>query len=187
LQLHHDLLRRWGEERQGLEKKLAEAVPELARLSAVRSVDVPALRRTLPADTTFIELVRFQPRDFTEMCAGRDGMLPPRYLAFMLHAGEAKVIMCDLGPAADLEIRSGKELLRAALAEHLGSECRLLVACDGRLDRAACARIFDQVRSVHILTSGREIVSPLLARRESWLSRLVRLVIPGLGSRWSTP
>src|SRR5262249_5525757 len=66
LQLHHDLLRRWGEERQKLEKKLAEAVPELARLRAVRSVDVPALRRTLPVDTTFIELVRFRPRDFTE-------------------------------------------------------------------------------------------------------------------------
>src|SRR5262249_17444214 len=103
LQLHHDLLRRWGEERQGLDTKLAGSVPGLARLLAVRSVDVPALRRTLPVDNTFIELVRFQPRDFTEMCAGRDGMLPPRYLAFVLQASDAKVIMRDLGPAADLE------------------------------------------------------------------------------------
>jgi tetratricopeptide (TPR) repeat protein len=174
LQLHHDLLRRWGEERQGLEKKLADAVPELARLRAVRSVDVPALRRTLPVNTSFIELVRFQPRDFTEMCAGRDGMLPPRYLAFVLQAGDAKVIMRDLGPAADLERRVGTELLRNALSEHLASGRQLLVACDGRLDRTACARIFGQERSVRTVCSGREIVSPLLARRKGWLDWLVR-------------
>jgi hypothetical protein len=60
------------------------------------------------------------------------------------------------------------------LSEHLASGRQLLVACDGRLDRTACARIFGQERSVRTVSSGREIVSPLLARRKSWLAWLVR-------------
>ena len=38
------------------------------------------------AGATFVELVRFRPRDFVEVCAGRDGLLPARYLGFVIPA-----------------------------------------------------------------------------------------------------
>jgi tetratricopeptide (TPR) repeat protein len=172
LQMHYDLLRRWQEERKGVEEQLAGAVPSLARLSALRTVDLPGLRLALPADATFIELVRFRPRDFAEVCAGRDGLLPPRYLAFVLQAGEERVAMCDLGQAVGLEGRGGAEALRAALAPHLAGRWQLLVAADGRLRRAACVRLGGPRMVVRILASGREVISPLLARpvgRLAWL------------------
>jgi hypothetical protein len=173
LQMHHDLLRRWEEERQGLEGQLAEDVPVLARLRALRALDLPSLRRALPEGATFIELVRFRPRDFAEVCAGRDGSLPPRYLGFVVPAAEESVVMCDLGQAADLEGRGGAEALRVTLAPHLhASRGQLFVATDGRLGRGACVRLAGSQALLHTLTSGREIVSPLLARppgRLAWL------------------
>jgi tetratricopeptide (TPR) repeat protein len=128
LQMHHDLLRRWTVEQQELEGQLAGAVPALARVHALRAVDLPGLRRALPTDATCVELVRFRPRDFAEVCAGRDVLLPPRYLGFVLHAGEEQVEMCDLGRAADLEGCGGAEALRAALAPPLAGRRQLLVA-----------------------------------------------------------
>jgi hypothetical protein len=172
LQTHHDLLRRWEEERQGLEEQLAGAVPALARLRALRAVDLPGLRGALPAGASFVEMVRFRPRDFAEVCAGHDGLLPLRYLGFVLHAGGEGVRMCDLGSATDLEGRGGAEVLRAALAPHLAGRRQLLVAADGRLGRAACLRLGGPQTVVRTLNSGREIVSPLLARSAGWLAWL---------------
>jgi hypothetical protein len=172
LQMHHDLLRRWEEERQGLEGQLAGAVPALARLRALRAADLPGLRRALPAGATFVELVRFRPCDFVEVCAGRDGSLPPRYLGFVLPAGEEDVVMCDLGRAADLEGRGGAEALGAALARPLAGRRQLLVATDGRLGRAACLRLGGPQALVRTLASGREIISPLLVRQVGWLAWL---------------
>jgi tetratricopeptide (TPR) repeat protein len=172
LQMHRDLLRRWEEEQQGLEGQLARSVPVLARLHALRSIDLPGLRRTLPASATYIEFVRFQPRDFAEVCAGREGLLPPRYLGFVLHAGDEKAVMCDLGRAADVEGRGGAEVLRVALAPHLTGREHLLIATDGRLSRSACIHLGGSQTSVCTLDSGREIVSPLLAPKKGWLARL---------------
>jgi hypothetical protein len=138
----------------------------------MRAVDLPGLRRALPAGATFVELVRFRPCDFAAACAGRDGALPPRYLGFVLHAGEERVTMCDLGRAADLEGRGGAEVLRVALAPHLGGRRQLLVATDGRLGRAACVRLGGPRALVRTLASGRELVSPLLARPTGWIARL---------------
>jgi tetratricopeptide (TPR) repeat protein len=172
LQMHHDFLRRWTVEQQELEGQLAGAVPALARVHALRTVDLPGLRRALPRDATCVELVRFRPRDFAEVCAGRDGLLPPRYLGFVLHAGEEKVVMCDLGQAADLEGCGGAEALRAALAPHLAGRRQLFVATDGHLGRAASNRLGGSQALVRTLTSGRELVSPLLARQVGWLAWL---------------
>jgi hypothetical protein len=170
--MHHDLLSRWEEERQRLEGHLAQAVPALARLRALRAVDLPGLRRALPAGATFVELVRFRPRDFAAVCAGRDGLLPPRYLGFVFHAGEERVVMCDLGRAADLERRGGAEALRVALAPHLAGRRQLLVATDGHLGRAAGTRLGGSQTLVRTLASGREIISLLLARPAGWLAWL---------------
>ena len=170
--MHHDLLRRWEEERQRLEEQLAGAVPTLARLRELRTVDVPGLRRALPAGATFVELVRFRPRDFAEVCAGRDGLLPPRYLGFVLDAGEEKMVKCDLGRAADVEGSGGAEALRVALASHLAGRRHLLVATDGHLVRPVGNRMGEPQASVSTVASGREIVSPLLARPAGWLAWL---------------
>ena len=170
--MHHDLLRRWEEERHGLEGQLAAAVPALARLHALRAVDIPDLRRALPASATFVELVRFRPRDFAEVCAGREGLLPPCYLGFVLHAGEEKVVICDLGRAADLEGWGGAETLRVALASYLAGRRQLLVPTEGHLGRAACIRLGRPQALVRTLVSGRELVSPLLARPTGWLAWL---------------
>jgi hypothetical protein len=172
LQMHHDLLRRWEEERQGLEGQLAGAIPALARLRALRTVDLAGLRRALPAGATLVELARFRPRDFAEMCAGRDGLLPPRYLAFVLQAGEVRVAMCDLEQAVGLEGRGGAEALRVALAPHLAGRRQLLVATDGCLGRASCVRLGGPRMLVRTLASGREVISPLLARPAGWLAWL---------------
>ncbi|HZV07115.1 MAG TPA: tetratricopeptide repeat protein [Gemmataceae bacterium] len=172
LLMHHDLLRHWEEERQGLEERLAGVVPVLAKLRALRDADLPSLRRALPEDATFVELVRFRPRDFAEVCAGREGSLPSRYLGFVLQAGEKGVRMCDLGPAADLEGRGGAEALRVALAPFLGGRRQLLVATDGRVGRAACYRLGGAQALVRTLASGRELISPLLSRRGRWFVRL---------------
>jgi tetratricopeptide (TPR) repeat protein len=172
LQMHHDLLRRWEKERKELEEQLAGAVPALARLRVLRAVDLPALRRALPVGATLVELVRIRPSDFAEVCAGRDGLLPPRYLGFVLHAGKEKVVMCDLGQAADLDGWGGAEALRVALASHLAGRRQLLVATDGHLGRAASIRLGASQALVRTLTSGREIISPLLARQAGWLAWL---------------
>jgi tetratricopeptide (TPR) repeat protein len=169
LQMHRDLLHRWEKERQGLEGQLAGAVPALAKLRALRTVDLPGLRRALPAGATLVELVHFRPRDIAEVCAGRDGLLPPRYLGFVLHAGAERVVMCDLGQAADVEGWGGAEALRVALAPHLAGRRQLLVATDRHLGSAACIRPGGSQALVRTLTSGRELVSPLLARQVGWL------------------
>jgi tetratricopeptide (TPR) repeat protein len=174
VQMHRDLLRRWEEERQGLEGQLAGTVPVLARLRALRTVDLAALRRALPAGATFVELVRFRPRDFAEVSAGRDGLLPLRYIGFVIHTGEEGVVMCDLGEAADLEGRGGAEALRIALSPHLAGLRQLLVATDGGLGRAASVRLIRPRSLVRMLASGREMVSPLFARPVGWLARLHR-------------
>jgi hypothetical protein len=172
LQMHHDLLRRWEEERQELEGHVAGAVPALARLRALRAVDLPAVRRALPTGGTLVELVRFRPSDFAEVCAGRDGQLPPRYLGFVLHAGEERVVMCDLGRAADVEGWRGAEALRVPLAPHLAGRRQLLVATADHLGSAIGVRLGGPQMLVRTLASGREIVSPLLARPTGWLAWL---------------
>jgi hypothetical protein len=172
LPMHHDLLRRWEEERQELEGRLAGAVPVLARLRALRAVDLPGLRRALPTGAAFVELARFRPRDFTAVCVGRDGLLPPRYLGFVLPAREESVVMCDLGLAADVERRGGAEVLRGALAPHLGGRRQVLVATDGRLGRDACVRLGGPRALVRSLASGCELVSPLLAQPTVWIAWL---------------
>jgi tetratricopeptide (TPR) repeat protein len=162
LQMHHELLRRWEADRQDLERRLAEVVPVLAQLRALRAVDLPGLRKALPEGTIFIELVRFCPRDFAEVCAGRDGLLPERYLGFVLHALEENVVLCDLGQAADLEGSGGAKVLNSALARHLAGRRQLIVATD-RCLRHACTQVWGSQNLVRTLISGREIVSPLLA------------------------
>jgi tetratricopeptide (TPR) repeat protein len=172
LQAHRDLLRRWGEERRELEERLASSVPALARLRAFRTVRASGIRPALSARTTLVEVVRFQPRDFAEICAGRDGMLPARYLAFVIGWGQEDTVLVDLGLAADLERGGGWKRVGTALATHLGRH-RLIVAADGRLGLPVFRRLVGPDIEAREVRSGRELISPLLApARLGWLGRL---------------
>jgi tetratricopeptide (TPR) repeat protein len=172
LQVHRDLLRRWGEEQRELEERLASSVPALARLRALRTVRASGIRQALSAGTTLVELVYFRPRDFAAICAGRDGMLPARYLAFVLGGGEEDTFLVDLGLAADLERRGGWKQVGSALGTHLGCH-RLIVAADGRLGLPVFKRLVGPDIETRKVRSGRELLSPLQARvRSGWLGRL---------------
>jgi hypothetical protein len=48
----------------------------------------------------------------------------------------------------------------------------MLVATDGHLGRAASIRLGGPQALVRTLTSGRELVSPLLAQPTGWIARL---------------
>jgi tetratricopeptide (TPR) repeat protein len=172
LQAHRDLLRRWGEERRELEERLASSVPALARLRALRTVRASGIRQALSARTTLVEVVRFQPRDFTEICAGRNGILPARYLAFVIGAGEEDAFLVDLGLAADLERRRAWKRVGSGLATHLDCH-RLIIAADGRLGLPVFRRLVGPDVEAREVRSGRELISPLLApARVGWLGRL---------------
>ena len=172
LPMHRELLARWGQERERLEGDLAGRAPSLARLRAWRAADPVAVRGALPPGGTLVELVRFRPRNFAELCAGREGLLPARYLAFVLHAGEEGVAMVDAGPADALESGGGVEALRAALAPHLAGRRYVVVGGVGRLKRTAFRRLAPgtEVRPVR---SEREVASRLLALPpDGWLARV---------------
>ena len=172
LQAHRDLLRRWGEEQRELEERLASSVAALARLRALRAVRASRIRQALAAGTTLVELVRFQPRDFAEICSGRDGKLPARYLAFLIDGGDEDTFLVDLGLAAVLERRDGWKQVGSALATRLGFH-RLIVATDGRLGLRVFKRLVGTDVEVREVRSGRELFSPLLARaRVGWWGRL---------------
>lgn len=60
--------------------------------------------------------------------------------------------------------------MRLALAPHLAGRRQLLVATHGRLGGAACVRLGGPRMLVRTLASGREVISPLLARPAGWLA-----------------
>jgi hypothetical protein len=131
------------------------------------------VRAALPPGGTLAELVRFRPRDFAELCAGRAGLLPARYLVFVLHAAEEGVAMVDAGPADALESGAGLEALRAALAPHLAGRRHVVVGGARQLKRAALRRLAPRAE-VRPVRSGREVTSELLEPPGGWRARVRR-------------
>jgi tetratricopeptide (TPR) repeat protein len=173
LQGHADLLHRWEEERHPVEERLAGDIPQLARLRSLRSVSVDNLRKVLPGGATLVELVRFQPSDFKAVCAGQDGRLPARYLAFVIRGKEDRVDLVDLGLAADLERRRGRDVLKQALSAHLSAAQQLIVATDGRLGHSALRGLGQSGATRREVRSGRQLLSALLGPvKVGWLGRL---------------
>src|SRR5262249_27082688 len=171
-QAHRDLVRRWVEERREAEARLAGALRGVGGRGPWGGGCVTSIREALPAGATLVELVRFAPRDFAEICAGGDGLLPARYLACVVRGGEEEAFLVDLGLAADLERRGGWKQVGSALAPHPG--CRqLIVAADGRLGLPVFKRLAGPDVGMREVRSGRELISPLLApARVGWLERL---------------
>jgi CHAT domain-containing protein/Tfp pilus assembly protein PilF len=83
--------------KESLERKLAEALPDLARQQALQRAPHTDLLKRLPAGTAFVDLIRY---DTSDAKARRRG--EPRYVAFVLQRGEP-VRRAELGPAAPIE------------------------------------------------------------------------------------
>src|SRR5262249_12471918 len=103
------------------------------------------------------------------ICAGKDGRLPARYLAFVIRQGEEGSFLVDLGLAADLERRGGWKQMGPALGTHLGGS-PLIVATDGRLGIAVFKRLAQPNVERREVRAGRELIAPVWAQRRSgWL------------------
>jgi tetratricopeptide (TPR) repeat protein len=95
--IHRQLLEEWGRQRDRLEAELARLVPEFDLRRRLRAAGRSAVAAALPPESVLVELVRYRPFDL-----GADDFAwrSARYLAFVLHAGEADdVRMIDLGEA----------------------------------------------------------------------------------------
>jgi len=86
-----------------LERKMARQVPEAALQQRLRAVDRQAVALFLPQDTVLVEFVRFTPFRF-EAVDTESRREEPRYLAFILPAGEPdEVRLIDLGEAEGID------------------------------------------------------------------------------------
>ncbi|MBD2491600.1 tetratricopeptide repeat protein [Aulosira sp. FACHB-615] len=86
-----------------LQKQLALQVPEIGL--SEQTFDRQAIAAALPPDSILIEFVRFDVFDFQAVAANQETQwYPPRYLAFILPAGQPNAVqMLDLGIAATID------------------------------------------------------------------------------------
>jgi CHAT domain-containing protein/tetratricopeptide (TPR) repeat protein len=98
---HQERLNQWQDQQERVEADLARQIPEMNLEQKLRAADGRTIARALPAGAALVEFVRFLPFDFKAVSArGEQHWQPPRYLAFVLPAGDAdRVRLIDLGDA----------------------------------------------------------------------------------------
>jgi tetratricopeptide (TPR) repeat protein/CHAT domain-containing protein len=84
--------------KESRERKLAAALPDLARRQALQRAPHTDLLKQLPPGTAFVDLARYSTWDAKARKWGE-----PRYVAFVLQWGEP-VCRAELGPAAAIEL-----------------------------------------------------------------------------------
>ena len=105
LPAHRQLLTQWDQQKERLEAELARRIPEMNLEQKLRAADRRAVALALPAGVVLIEFARFDVFNFQAVPArGESHWQPPRYLAFVLPAGEPDhVQMIDLGEAEPID------------------------------------------------------------------------------------
>jgi CHAT domain-containing protein len=105
LAAHRERLTQWQGWQERLEADLARQIPELNAEQRLRSADCRAVAQTLPFETALVGFVRFHVADFKAVPIRRDRQWqPPRYLAFVLPAGDPdRVRLIDLGEAEAID------------------------------------------------------------------------------------
>jgi CHAT domain-containing protein/tetratricopeptide (TPR) repeat protein/type II secretory ATPase GspE/PulE/Tfp pilus assembly ATPase PilB-like protein len=95
----------WMDRRESLEVELAREIPELDIQARLRAADRRAVALALPENVALVEFVRFREYDFSAIATrGESYWKPPRYVAFVLLAGQPDdVRMIDLGPADPID------------------------------------------------------------------------------------
>ena len=95
------------EELQSQENELARKVAEVPGLTTAANpwVEVSAVRKSIPADATMIDIAHFNIRDFKAKGVERDESFgPPHYAAWIVPAeGKGDVKIVDLGPANKID------------------------------------------------------------------------------------
>ncbi len=103
IEVHRHRLDELKERCEVLERDLAREVPEVALQQRLRAVDRQAVALNLPPETVLVEFARFDPYRF-EAVGTAPRLEAPRYLAFILLAGEPDAVqMIDLGEAAGID------------------------------------------------------------------------------------
>jgi hypothetical protein len=119
---HHQTLKRWSTERDALEAELARQIPEMDLRLRLSSATHQAVSRALPEGSALVEFVRYSPVNFAAVPAsGEDRIFPPRYLAFVLPAGDPDgAPLLDLGDAGliDQLVADFREGITRATASH---------------------------------------------------------------------
>lgn len=101
LEAHERFLRHWDNQKERLESELSRKIPEMNLDKRLQSADRQAIASALPKGSVLVEFVRFHPFDSKAIPAkGEKEQKPPRYLAFVILAGEPdNISMIDLGEA----------------------------------------------------------------------------------------
>jgi CHAT domain-containing protein/tetratricopeptide (TPR) repeat protein len=102
---HEATLEAWQAQRERLEAELAQAIPEVGIEERLRKADLDAVARALPSGGLLVEFIRFEQLDFRAVpVRGETRWKPPRYMAFILAAGEPEAVrMVDLGEADPID------------------------------------------------------------------------------------
>jgi tetratricopeptide (TPR) repeat protein len=105
LAAHRKTLAGWAASRDQLEAELAREVPEMNLAQKLRAADRQAVSLALPEGAALVEFVRHAVYDFRAVAArGESDWKPPRYLAFVLLAGQPdQPRMVDLGEAEPID------------------------------------------------------------------------------------
>jgi tetratricopeptide (TPR) repeat protein len=114
LERHRDLLTDWLDQRDAVEQRLGQQVPELAQRRRLSVVDTAKVSAALPAGWALVEFLHYRARDLARAGqAGNAEAVEERYVAFVLRAGEDAPALVDLGPAADVNalVKSWREEL----------------------------------------------------------------------------
>jgi len=105
IDVHRQRLSEWNTERERIEADLARQIPEMSLEQRLKKADYRVVAQALPEGSVLVEFVRFDVFDFAAVRArGESTWTRPRYLAFVLRAGEPNSLaMIDLGEAETID------------------------------------------------------------------------------------
>ena len=183
LAVHQERLARWHSEKEHLEAALAREIPEMNLERRLRAVDRQVVAWALPKAATLVEFVRFAVYNFQAVPArGERQWQAPRYVAFVLHAGEPDhVQMIDLGEAEPIDQMIATyraHLIAAAAPDRSPGTVHTPGAAIGTVLRTA---LFDPV--ARALPDG---CTTLLLAPDGALSQLPFEVLPTAGGSYLT-
>lgn len=113
---HRATLNDWNRRKERLETELARRIPEMHLEQKLRIANRQAVALALPDESALVEIVRFDVFETDAHAGSKPGWGPPRYLAFVLLAGEPdNMRMIDLGEAEPIDRMIAT--FRAALTE----------------------------------------------------------------------
>ena len=105
IEAHRALISKWRDEKEKLEKDLAQHIPEMKLEQELQTADRSAIANALQTGAVLVEFVRIHAFNFKALPAkGQAQWTRMRYLAFVLHAGRPdEIALVDLGDAEKID------------------------------------------------------------------------------------